>query len=176
MEIKYYSLCIIHSFAIIQVLCADTNRNESSMLHTGTDVTSCKSGQVLNGSDCINITECRLPVLSNRRCMQRCPVGYIYFTMNDDDFDDHDYQGYHYTLADIDENPCYNENTFYVLIGLIAILNGVYIVFVKMFLSTNKYSLAKLKTFVCCKTQTGERERLLNINTDDDTPNYNSLP
>jgi hypothetical protein len=32
------------------------------------------------------------------------------------------------------------------------------------------------KTFVCSKTQTGERERLLNINTDDDTSNYNSLP
>jgi hypothetical protein len=62
--------------------------------------------------------------------------------MNDDDFDG--FLGYHYTLADIDENPCYNKNTFYVLVGLIAILNCVYIVFVKMFLSTNKYSMEKL--------------------------------
>ena len=104
---------------------------------------SCKSGQVLNGSKCINVTDCTLPVLSHRRCLQRCPDGYYYIMMNSDT-DDFDYPLYHYTIDDIDQNPCFSRKTYYAIICVVALLNVIYLLLVKMYLSTEKYSTEKL--------------------------------
>ncbi|XP_053384632.1 uncharacterized protein LOC128550185 [Mercenaria mercenaria] len=174
---KHNIICIIYFTGLCQliqdVFCdADKDKEISIMFYKGKYDTYCGSGQVLNGSNCINVTECTKPVLYNRQCLQRCPDGYIYVTMDTKyNYDYSNPKKYYYTRADINENPCLDQTMIWLLILSAVIANFVYILLVWLYLSTKQFSSKKLKSwfvhFCVRRPRDGERQRLINENSDD---------
>lgn len=118
-------------------------------------VASCGRNMVVEGSKCINVTECTKAVLSGGVCMDMCPEGYIYelFQYESSTCGD-EYDPCRYTQTDIKNNPCVSRGYVIGRVVLLTFATLVYIVGVWFFFSTRRVCLcSKLVSFVCFYNQ-----------------------
>ncbi|XP_045175439.2 uncharacterized protein LOC123536369 [Mercenaria mercenaria] len=112
-------------------------------------VSSCGPEMVLDGSMCINVTKCTKPVLSDGRCMELCPVGYLYVNF-DSNFGDcyGQYDSCSYRINDIRVTSCVKLTYLHALVVCSVFGIILYIAFIWMFFSTRQFPLIKLLTYV----------------------------
>ncbi|XP_045169685.2 proprotein convertase subtilisin/kexin type 5-like [Mercenaria mercenaria] len=113
-------------------------------------VSECKVNEVLDDkNNCINVTECKRPVLSHGRCQDECPAGYLYMAHNY--LIDGDYRSYYpdhtysYNADDLKNDPCVTVISAYLptmVFGLLTLMYGLWFV---CFISTKQIKYLKTR-------------------------------
>lgn len=127
----------------------------------------CGPELVWNDGQCINVTDCKKPVLNNRECLDKCPARYLYIPS----FKDlNDFPPYHYTVEDLGSNPCVSKLSVVIFTVSMVIITAVYCVLVWMYLcSPEFFTLQKIRQ--CCLRRF--RPVPLLINEEERTPLLN---
>lgn len=134
-------------------------------------VSSCGQGMVVDGSKCINVSECTKPVLSNGHCMDRCPEGYVYVKYGDYNFCGDQYTTCSYTDDDIKQTPCQLHVYLVARLVVFVVLTVLYILFIAVFFSTRKFPTTKLMKCFRCMRHTNnsfDDDKLLTNDDDND--------
>ncbi|XP_060575438.1 uncharacterized protein LOC132732931 [Ruditapes philippinarum] len=109
-------------------------------------VSSCGPTMVADGKICINVEDCKKPVLSDGKCMIMCDKGYLYVTFEDDLFSDcgTEYNECYYSKKNIGQKLC--EKKTFIILKIICYVIGIilYIVFLLMFFSKKEFPCNKL--------------------------------
>ncbi|XP_060553425.1 proprotein convertase subtilisin/kexin type 5-like [Ruditapes philippinarum] len=100
-------------------------------------VSSCEENEVLEDTKCINVTDCKRPVLSDGKCADQCPEGFLYLPSGTEDATISIY-GYEYTLDSIKNNPCIGKTNAYTTVIMLGLFTAVYYIFAAIFLFSSQ--------------------------------------
>ncbi|XP_060557475.1 uncharacterized protein LOC132717909 [Ruditapes philippinarum] len=112
-------------------------------------VSSCGPTLVIDGRNCINVGDCKKPVLSDGKCMEMCDEGYLYVTNNFELADDCSRFGScFYSQNNIGQKLCEKRSDIILKTICYAIGTVLYILFLLMFFSTRQCPCTKLITWI----------------------------